>query len=646
MLPSALWVATHQHSVNTILGEGRDRRTVRSQGDQFYNRDCWTGMLFLSFVIEGLKEKLSLDHATDEAFKKPLPTVRPEIVIAETPQRLNAQRAIALVGGSYHEALHTLHTRRVPMDRDGAAKLKAALATQPAELWVKLESHIHSTTNLVEDIRIERLGILSWPNIKKSLVPLQDLILEMESTSILERQKAQPDFKTPYSSVVLCAFRDLGLGYTSPAQENAFLRYQNDAPKAWEEVTQGKYAPLLQRAKELKEGEDVETQCLALELLSTLYEDIQDIADVTARAQLQGGDNGEDGQGKGQGKGQGSPSELSEEAADELLAAVQNLLSGTDAINEAVTQFWASEKGKGQGEKPRTSVMPPHPYSTQDDRLEIPPSKDVHLVGQWLAMCSTEIRNLRNGIIRMVRVREEVKVVHGTSRGRVSSQRLVSARLDLHAGRKPENPYYQTEMGIPISAAFAFVLDESGSMNHKTKGMGQVCAILADTLDKCNIPSLFVGVRTSGYGCQTDNSTGVTRNGAVTFDVFKSFDESWKSPQVKGRFTQIRAEGGTPLTDGVTFAMDMLHERPEAYRAIFVITDGQPDHNGSMLWCHNYLRKKNVPLIGISIVGDDLTSCLPDQISVNEVAALPAPFLTKLKELLSPRGRGLQLKIR
>ena len=42
----APWRATHQHSIDAVLGAGV--RTVTSRGSQFVNRDAWTGRAFIA----------------------------------------------------------------------------------------------------------------------------------------------------------------------------------------------------------------------------------------------------------------------------------------------------------------------------------------------------------------------------------------------------------------------------------------------------------------------------------------------------------------------------------------------------------------------------------------------------------------------
>ncbi len=266
------WRATHQATVNTVLGP-RVRRKVISVGDQFLNRDHWTARKFVSGlcwwsqkhpgacptqgVIRNWVRHANTVDSTEYSRK---------IIIAATPDELPRGLAMALVGGAYHEAWHTKYSRRTPLHfNEVYDRLMSLWGRSPTQGWGGLRDLLLTWSNVVEDIRIERIGCRQFPGAPSKMVELQDLILKME------------EGRGPFSDLVIATaiFRDLGLGYKSARQERVLAAYQREYPEAWKFVTEGPLAPLLERSINLQEEDDLESLWIAMEIVAEISQEAQ-----------------------------------------------------------------------------------------------------------------------------------------------------------------------------------------------------------------------------------------------------------------------------------------------------------------------------------------------------------------------------------
>ena len=263
------WAASHQTSVNTILGTGT--RKVSAKGSQFYNKDRWTARTLMASLVEHLRYGNAFDHdlvekcvyrANDEQ------VYRPEIVVATVPDRVPAWLARASIGGNYHEAWHTEWS----CSRDlTVAEVWGPLSERwdMVSDWTPFIGAVLTWGNIIEDIRIERLGCAKYPGSPDKMADLQDLILKMEA----EGREASEHRGLPTNddmAVVMGAFRDLGLGYTSERQLAALADYEKRSPAGWALVDSGLLRPLLDRAIHMAAEDDLDHWWLAMEIVATL----------------------------------------------------------------------------------------------------------------------------------------------------------------------------------------------------------------------------------------------------------------------------------------------------------------------------------------------------------------------------------------
>lgn len=314
--------ATHQRTVDAILGAQKSRegiwnedyRAVRSQGSAFYNRDHWTLRAFTAAMVEWLERNKNARPTKDDvanwvsvANRRQFYD-RPSIVIAKTPAHLKKWVALALIGGGYHEAWHTVYSRRDYLSLDEVWPHIDRLIDLAD--WSGMTGPLLSWSNIVEDIYIERKGCRDYPGAGDKMVALQDLILRQEEEGSLQAEamghKALPESKA--LAAVTGAFRDLGLGYKSSRQQAALAKYKADSPQGWDLVTKGKLAPLVQASIDLADHNPGKLGSLwvAMEVLAI-------IGPPPKPPQQDPGENGEGGEsqpGAGQpqeGSGQGQP---------------------------------------------------------------------------------------------------------------------------------------------------------------------------------------------------------------------------------------------------------------------------------------------------------------------------------------------------
>jgi hypothetical protein len=195
---------THKLAVVGILGHAAP--PVISRGSLFYNKDRWTVRVFTREMCLWAQKnpgcvptRRDIDAWVSGANNERVP--RREIVIASTPDKLPLRTALALTGGAYHEALHTYYSclRSLSVD-EMAAIVLPRWAKVPD--WSKFYLLLQEWSNVIEDIRIERLGRSDFPGVETKLHDLQDFILDQESKGLVNTRAVRPCRSSPQSFVM------------------------------------------------------------------------------------------------------------------------------------------------------------------------------------------------------------------------------------------------------------------------------------------------------------------------------------------------------------------------------------------------------------------------------------------------------------
>ncbi len=268
------WEATHQASIDGLLGHGV--RKVVAKGTGFYNVDNWTARKFsvkLTNLIESFGNELTRDNIEYALRMANYDDVgNPHLVVAaQREDEISTRSMRASVGGNYHEGFHYIYSCRREIGIDEVwGPLMERWPLLPE--WKPYISAVLVWGNLIEDIRIERWGCRDYPGTKASMPDLQDLILEMEAEgrSVSEHRGTGAANGAETMSVIMGAFRDLGLGYDSLTQRRALEGYAERCPKAWALVTEGELKPLLDRAINMGRDDDLGHLWLAMEVVATL----------------------------------------------------------------------------------------------------------------------------------------------------------------------------------------------------------------------------------------------------------------------------------------------------------------------------------------------------------------------------------------
>ena len=271
----ATYRATHRASVVAILGDEAPR--VVSKGNRFYNADRWTLRMLVKHLCDWAKKnpkkkptRKDLDAWLGEVNNFVFPPNRREIVIANTPDVLPMRTALALVGGAYHEALHTKYSCRHDLWIK-AIETELFPRWDKVADWSKYAKALLEWSNIVEDIRIERRGCETYDGIYSKMCDLHDFVLFMEEEGRRERFGATGQGPSALS-VIMCAFRDKGKGYPTDKQDQIYEFYAKAHPDAFDLVANGPLAPLVEKASTLSNTDDMGNLWVAMDVIIALEE--------------------------------------------------------------------------------------------------------------------------------------------------------------------------------------------------------------------------------------------------------------------------------------------------------------------------------------------------------------------------------------
>ena len=356
------------------------------------------------------------------------------------------------------------------------------------------------------------------------------------------------------------------------------------------------------------------------------------------------------GSAKGAGGGEGADAATAGDFLDQHADNGSGILDSNSALEQGV----AAEEQKDAGTPQK---RPYRPFSTSQDsivRVTADPGKANAFAG-----IVREVRKsttyLKTRLAVVFRALENTGTEHGVRVGRkVSGRMLVNTYCELRSDVAPSRPYMETTPVMDMSVAAAVVIDESSSMNDKLRESTAIVYTLMDALDCIGAKTMAVGFRSKGYTGMNvydpDNiPTWCHRTEAMYYDIFKDWHERFS--QAAPRLREIRAQGGTPMADGVEFALMELSKRPEGYRVMFVVTDGQPDggHGPVIRSQMDRARAAGIMVVGVGLGhgSEHVRYTFDDYVYATKLDELPKALCAKLEELvrkyhaLSKRGRAV-----
>jgi len=328
------------------------------------------------------------------------------------------------------------------------------------------------------------------------------------------------------------------------------------------------------------------------------------------------------------------------------------LLDNNKALEEAVNTALDKEESDVQrGEAPWSPLDP-----GLDTAAFVSPSArgkayDLGVANQIKDSVTKESAYLRARLRAIIRALEMVGRTRGVRKGRtLSSRYLVQTHGEVQDGQYPTRAWDKKGEELECRMAVATVVDESGSMGDKKREAGRMLVALTEPFDALTFPTMAIGFR-DGAGNSSPlpgDTRDYHRTHGVHYDVFKAFHERFGA--VKWRFANTMASGGTPMSDGIEFALRALGERPEPHRFLFVVTDGEPNGRHVPVIRRQVRRAQaaGIHIIGVG-VGDGsraVVSLFPDHVWSLTVSETPALILAKLNDLVDvlAHGRGKKPK--
>ena len=135
----------------------------------------------------------------------------------------------------------------------------------------------------------------------------------------------------------------------------------------------------------------------------------------------------------------------------------------------------------------------------------------------------------------------------------------------------------------------------------------------------------------------------------MKYDVFKDWDEDMRIKRVVSRFSAYKADGGTPLSDGVAFALESISQRPERHRCIVVLTDGCPNNASVMRYLVRKAREAGIVIIGVGIgKGMEITlkALYPDNyVAVDNLTDLAPALVSQIEGVVFPTRGGKKVDL-
>lgn len=646
---------THRASVISILGT--EAPPVLSKGSRFYNADRWTLRLLVGVMCGWAGRNNGVAPCEDdirrwvaEANLTDFNDKDREIVIASTPDVLSNKMVMALVGGAYHEALHTKYTCRRNLTTPEISDI--VIKRWPlVKDWSLHTKDILEWSNIIEDIRIERRGCMEYGGIHSRMCDLHDFVLG-------EQDKLMSKSRPSTMDIIKLSFRDLGKGYDTDVQEQAYATYREFNRDAFEMVRNGPLSEIVWESANGIHDDVLGSFRLAMDVLGKLSALSDDSPAANAPPPVATSDD----PGEGDESDESDETDQRDDSTTEWEGVARSAMSGehtdiyidvgdalSDGVNSAID---SNDKMVEPGESPW------RPYDTSGDTASfVRPSHqgkdhDTAEVDKILAGVRSEMAYLRSRMRSLVRSIEMTGTARGVRFGRkLSSRYIVDTVLSINSGEKPLRAFDRKGSAIDMSMACAVVVDESGSMKIHKESTSRIIMSIVEPLDALNAPTLVVGFRDSK---SKKDAPAVVSDGkyhrykSVTYDIFKNFDERFKA--VRWRFANTIADGGTPMSDGIQFAMDAMSVRKESHRFVFVITDGKPNHWHIPVIRHQIrlAGESGVHVIGVGIGGGAtyVNEIFPHFVWSDDKANFPKLLISMLNEFVDVQAtkRGMMIK--
>lgn len=623
-----LWRRTHQATIDGILGAGV--RAVLVDAGTFGNDDAFRLPLLARVVADASPGPLTPERTTawlatvNAVTAPPEPTIR----VAATPDALPPDYAHALVGGGYVEAFRTLYGRTQPLTLASTVDVLSMVWDSERDLR-PLSTAVRGLAEVFELTRIRTLGLAAYPGVEARLWALDDLMAGFDTAAPLSDAPGSTEERTALAVRWARARAHLrpGAGATNAA------RWAGVLPRTFETAC----LRALESASALGDGGErahLMPLALAIEVASTIG-----LAPPVKKRSAPP-DEGDAGEPAGQASG--PPRKGKVDAPPELQAAGERVpqavaREGT-CVDDALA--WGLDRVFGQaGPGEQIYRAPP----LEADFVRVAPEGrgiDVAKMRRETSALTTAIRaRLRS---RFLLARNPI-AHHGVRHGiGLSEQRLVDSIIEARSGREPARPDWTWTKARACGLSVALVVDLSGSMVIIQPQVSLAAAAVADALCALRCPVQVVGFSGVDPRAQPEEAVHLAhahRKNPVRLELFKD----WREPMnnaVWSRLGAMTCDGGTPMADGLEWALRGLRGSREPYRVVFVLTDGAPDNEAVVRWQLRSAVEADILVVGVGLdrgARDGVAALFPYHVVVERLADLADGLLGFLERLVFPR---------
>jgi cobalamin biosynthesis protein CobT len=565
-----------------------------------------------------------------------------KIILPQLPAELTDDQVLKLRALCDHEVGHVLYS-------------SFDLLKDPR--FQRLPNHTKDLTNLIEDIRIEKLHGDDYYGVKKNL----------EDFTNAEAPDADTDH--PFGKLWVegrryCCGMDI------------------DVPDTSEELKAHWGEDLFDKISNLKSSE--EAMELAIELMEDKEEDMPeppggdgeegDPEGEGGEGESGEGDKEKDGEGKGGGSGD-DEDDSDDSDSDKGSSGDSDVNKGDDELSvdtpegsgENSEKPWEGDQ-KAFKEKAKQSFKSPTdgvkelfeamseeegdsgylPFTTAYDRI-IPLDEDSNLSGfDYLKKQLGPLNVARSKIVSVFQAKTASRWSGGFDHGKVNPRALAS----VHTGRS--DVFKQKTISRAKDTAITFLLDFSGSMSGSKFECAMMAAVLfMETLQGANVKYEVLGFTTGDHVAYHDRDLWDSQNPsmagkwgrveALDTYVVKDFEENYGA-KIKRRVASYERAYLANNCDGesVMVAYERLMKRPERRKIMFVLSDGQPASAGNNRKGNAYLKevtkfietKSPVELMGIGLLSRSVENFYSNNIVVTRQNDLVKTISSNLSKFL------------
>jgi len=548
---------------------------VVSEGKRFYNANRFSVVHFIFAFCDWVDQ-----HQPDQVLHSHIQRIwngvrdakgENKIVIASTPDQVSLEYLSTLDGGILHEAFHSLYSLRGELDTYRVTDIVTKTYTKGLPYGEK-SGVLKNLMNIYEDSYIERMGFKEFAGAPYLIQRVHELVWEMEKE--VPRHDPVSEF--------MCALRDRVENYLTGAPFNSYS-------KKTLELLDTQFGDLIERGRTTEDPYEVLELALATfaRLFDTQKEGKKEEEEKEEKEKREGNKKGDTNEEEGEDENTQSNEEGEKTKAkgEEEKEEGEEGGGGAQAFKELQKAFATTESSDLidiqealnhciEEEMNGSDLTHALPWTQEYDTIRYVPPARLHdkEAFRFLAeRARQESLFIRPKVVSLLRGTKKVRNHHG----RASGRRLSGRAIHEVVYKKDVKPFVQREVKITEDAAVSIALDESGSMSCETARY--ILAIFAVTFQDLRIPFEVIG-----FQQQSDYKTphfpreelrSFTRASARTFNVFRTFDEGF-SDDVLAKLMRTRADGGTPILDGLDFAGRRLMVRPESKKLLIVITDG------------------------------------------------------------------------